>query len=308
MDIRNFVIKAMTEADADRPRSKQTALGPSAVGSCRAQAWLTLKGATPTNQTSKWAAIMGTAIHAHIEAALHRADPFEDDLCTEWELFADGLRGHIDLYIKSAKAVVDWKTTTKKSLGYFPSDKQRMQVQLYGWLLVANGYPVDTVSLVAIARDGDESDVAVHTEPYDPELAQQGIDWLRDVEQRTSRPEPEKDAVSWCSKYCGFYGGACEGRLITKGAALPTIEDPEAAQIAAEYVEIDSQVKALSDRKDALRDALRGFSGVTTSNVTIAWSEIAGRQTVDEAAVMSALGYVPKKQGAPSQRLAVKQA
>lgn len=306
MNIKDYVVKALADADAERPRSKQRAIGPSQVGGCRAAVWLQINGAERVNETSKFAAMLGTAIHAHIEQALQQQDPFGEQFWIEREYEANGLRGHVDLYIPAIKTIVDWKTTTKKSLSYFPSEKQRWQVQLYGWLMIANGHEVENVSLVAIPRDGDESDIAVHTEPYDPLIAEEALTWLEDVRGSLAMPAPERDAASWCQHYCAFYGGACSGRQIDKAAKTEPLTDVEAAQNAAEYAELDRQVKALTERKDALKDALRGFYGVTDAGVSVTWSEVAGRQTIDEDAVLAALGYVPKKQGSPSLRLTVK--
>lgn len=306
MNIKDYIVKALVDADAERPRSKQTAIGPSQVGGCRASVWLQLHDAERPNETSKWAATLGTAIHAHIEEALKRQDPFGDKFWIEREYEVHGLRGHVDLYIPAIKTIVDWKTTTKKSLSYFPSEKQRWQVQLYGYLMAATGHDVDYVSLVAIPRDGDESDIVVHTEPYDPLVVGAALAWLEEVQSAEVMPAPERDAASWCQHYCSFYGGACSGKQIDKAAKAAPLTDAEAAQNAAEYAELDRQVKALTERKDALKDALRGFYGVTPSGVSVAWSEVAGRQTIDEDAVMAALGYVPKKQGSPSLRLTVK--
>ena len=61
---------------------------------------------------------------------------------------------------------------------YFPTTQQRWQVQTYGYLLAKNGHDVKRVSLVAIARDGDERDIKVHTEDYDESVALQALNWL----------------------------------------------------------------------------------------------------------------------------------
>jgi hypothetical protein len=163
--------------------------------------------APKVNQTEKLAAIMGTFIHAGIADAIKREDPFGDNFMIEQEFKVEGLRGHVDLYIKDAAQIVDWKTTKVKSLRYFPSLQQRLQVQLYGYLVSENGYPVETVSLVAIARDGGAQDIREHTEPYDPEMAKQGLDWISNLQDMAANgeiPEPEKD-VFFCRSYCDFY-------------------------------------------------------------------------------------------------------
>jgi hypothetical protein len=78
-------------------------------------------------------------------------------------------------------------------------------VQVYGYLLSKNFYEVKTVNLVAIARDGAEKDVKVHTEPYDEAIALEAFAWLNECQRIcTTLPEPEKDQ-SFCKDYCQYY-------------------------------------------------------------------------------------------------------
>jgi len=63
---------------------------------------------------------------------------------------------------------------------------------------------VETVQLIAIVRDGNETDVRQHSEPYDVGMALDGIAWLKDVQASQSPPEPEK-RVSFCRDYCEFW-------------------------------------------------------------------------------------------------------
>ena len=128
----------------------------------------------------------------------------------ELEVEADGLMGHVDCYDKEEKSVMDWKTTTKKNMSKFPTDQQKMQVQLYGYLLTCNGYEVDTVTLVAIPRDGNELDIRQHSEPYDESVALSGLEWLHNVRHMQEPPAPEKHK-RFCQDYCGFFGSVCEG-------------------------------------------------------------------------------------------------
>jgi len=202
-----MLVGALSGHDAQRDRSLQVDIGPSAVGDCKRRVFMNITQAPKVNQTEKLAAIMGTFIHAGIADAIKREDPFGDNFMIEREFKVEGLRGHVDLYIKDRAQIVDWKTTKVKSLRYFPSLQQRLQVQLYGYLVSENGYPVENVSLVAIARDGGAEDIREHTEPYDPEMAKQGLDWIANLQEMAANgeiPEPEKD-VFFCRSYCDFY-------------------------------------------------------------------------------------------------------
>ena len=130
MKIDEMLMKALTSYDNNRARSQQVEIGVSQIGGCRTQVWLQLQDAERTNDTLKLPALMGTAIHKMIEEALS-ADWNEFQM--EREVEYDGLMGHIDLYVPSVGAVVDWKTTKLKNLDYFPTKQQRWQVHLYGF-------------------------------------------------------------------------------------------------------------------------------------------------------------------------------
>ena len=116
-------------------RDFQKEVGPSEVGGCRRKVWHRLQGTEPMNETYRLAAWMGTAIHKGIERAFDVADPFSERYLRETEVAHDGLMGHVDCYDKETRTLIDWKTTSKKNLRYFPSQQQRTQVHLYGLLM-----------------------------------------------------------------------------------------------------------------------------------------------------------------------------
>ena len=208
MDLGNLLSKSLLAFDGSRDRSLQVEIGPSQIGGCRRQVYHQLIGTPVTNaDTESLAAILGTFIHSGVADAIRREDPFGDNFLIEQEFIAGDLKGHCDLYIRDQKTIVDWKTTKLKSLRYFPSDQQRMQVQIYGYLLTANQLEVETVALVAIPRDGEMAQIKVHTEAYDPEMAQRGLSWLENVKalaDGASPPAPEKDQV-FCANYCSYF-------------------------------------------------------------------------------------------------------
>lgn len=306
MKIDEILIKALTAYDKSRERSQQVEIGVSQIGGCRRAVWFQLHNEPKVNQTLKLPALMGTAIHKMIEEALTlEVETNWADYEIEKEIEYDGLKGHIDLYIPSVGAVVDWKSTKKDSLGYFPKTQQRQQVHLYGYLLEQNGYEIKTVTLVGIARDGDERDVKIHTEEYNREFALDGIKWLSEVKASDMPPAPERYAPSWCTFYCPYYGVNCGG----KGKELPVevLDDSLIISAAQRYVSIGQEIKKLEAEKDSVKSALENVNGVTPNGIKVSWSIINGRTSVDEEAVEKALGFVPTKQGEPSMRLTVKE-
>ena len=204
--------RALENQDSKRSRSQQVEIGPSQIGGCRRQVYYQLTDTPTTHQPDKLASIMGTGIHAMIADAIKSEDPFGDNFLIEQEMDAFGIPAHTDLYIKDRQLVVDWKTTTKAGLRYFPSEQQIMQVQLYAHMLKANGENPKEVSLVTIARDGKMEHIQVHSEAYDPAKAESGLLWLEEVKVAATKgeiPAPEKPK-HFCFASCSWYDATGE--------------------------------------------------------------------------------------------------
>jgi CRISPR/Cas system-associated exonuclease Cas4 (RecB family) len=307
-DPKELLLNALRAGDAKRSRSTQVQIGPSEVGGCRRKVWYRLNDQPETNDNElKLAAIMGTAIHAEIERAL--AD--NPDVMIETAVEYNGMKAHIDCFVPGTGDVIDWKTSKVRNLSYFPSTQQRWQVQLYGYLLAKNGYAVNRVSLVAIARDGDERDVKVHTENYDESIALEALGWLAAVKEAKEAPAPEKDA-SYCQFYCKYYDSSGEmGCVGLKKERTPVsdvvIDDVDVDKNALLYLQLGVQIKELEKEQDSLKASFEGLLGTTNSGIELSWTTVRGRESVDSDEVEKLLGFVPKKVGAESQRLSVKQ-
>jgi CRISPR/Cas system-associated exonuclease Cas4 (RecB family) len=311
-DPKDLLIKVLKDKDASRSRSTQKQVGPSELGGCRRKVWYRLNDQPETNENElKLAAIMGTAIHATIEEALELADPTGEKYVVETEAEYNGMKAHIDLWIPETGDVVDWKTVKVKNLSYFPSTQQRWQVQVYGYLLEKSGKGKPrNVNLVAIARDGDERDVRIHTEAYDPAIAKEALNWLSAIKESAEVPEPEKDP-NFCKSYCKYYDATGEmGCVGLKKERIKevevVIEDPQADTNALLYLQLDEQIKKLSAQKDSLKASLEGFAGTTHSGVNITWTTVAGAKRVDANEVEKLLGFVPYIQGQETARISVK--
>ena len=310
---KEFLLEVLHQKDANKSRSKQTQVGPSEIGGCRRKVWYRLNEQPETNfELKKLAAIMGTAIHSEIERSIEAIDPKGEKYWVETEVEYGGIKAHIDLFIPGTGDVVDWKTVKVKNLNYFPSTQQRWQVQVYGYLLEKSGKAkVNNVNLVAIARDGDESDVRLHSEPYDEAIALEALAWLTAIKESATAPDPEKDE-NFCKHYCQFYDASgemgCVGlkkeRIQISEVLIP---DPDIDKNALLYLQYDAQVKELEKQKDSLKASFEGVIGSTLSGVQISWTTVAGRSTVDDNEVEKLLGFVPKKSGPESNRLSIKQ-
>jgi CRISPR/Cas system-associated exonuclease Cas4 (RecB family) len=310
-DPKELLLHVLHAQDASRDRSMQTEVGPSEIGGCRRKVWYRLNAQPHTNDNqSKLAAIMGTAIHAAIEDAIGAIDPEGKEYLVETEVAFGDMKAHVDLFVPSTGAVIDWKTSKVKNMSYFPSNQQRWQVQIYGYLLSKNGYEVKTVNLVAIARDGNEKDVKVHTEPYDEVMALAALTWLENVKASKELPAPEKDA-SFCKDYCQYYdateqmgcGGLKKERIVLSEVV---IEDAEIDKHALHYLQLDRKIKELEKERDSYKASLEGATGTTASGIEISWTTVKGRESVDAKEVEKLLGFVPKVVGNESVRLNIK--
>jgi hypothetical protein len=182
---------------------------------------------------------------------------------------------------------------------------------VYGYLLDKSGKgKVQTVNLVAIARDGDERDVRVHSEPYDPSIAEEALNWLAAVKESEVAPDPEKDQ-NYCKSYCKYFDESgeigCSGLKKDRiKDELPVIADPAIDSSALKYLQLDEKIKALTQERDSLKESFEGFTGETNSGVQITWTTVNGRSSVDTAEVEKLLGFVPKVEGQPFARLNIK--
>ena len=308
-DPKELLVTALHKKENSRPRSNQVQIGPSELGGCRRKVWYRLNDQPETNDNElKLAAIMGTAIHGAIESALDG----QEDLMIETEVEYNGMKAHIDLFIPSSGDVVDWKTVKKQNLSYFPSQQQRWQVQVYGYLLDKSGKGKPRrVNLVAIPRDGDERDIKVYSEDYDETVALEALSWLEAIKVSSEAPSPERDE-SYCKFYCKYYDASgqlgCVGikKERTKTEEI-LIQDSDADKNALEYLQLDAKIKELTDRRDGLKESLTGLLGVTLSGVQVQWTTVKGAFLVDKNEVQNKLGYIPGKEGKESVRLTIKQ-
>jgi len=297
--IKETLIKRLSEQDSQRDRSIQTNVGPSEIGGCGRRLWYKVNGYSATNdETLRLSAIMGTAIHTMIESVFADVAGFE----TEVAVTHDGITGHIDLIDVHNEIIWDWKTTTKSGLPYFGNAQQVAQIQIYGYLASKNGYKVRKVGLVGIPRDGNENDVVEMVFDYDEATALKALATLDTIRGLFDPPREEKEA-SYCAKYCSFYG-LCDG--IVEPDTTELITNEETLGLIRDYQELQVTSKETSAQLDFIKEALSGTTGKTPNGVVIKWSKVSGRQTIDESAVLEALGYVPKKQGSGYERITIK--
>jgi hypothetical protein len=171
-------------ADATSERSQQLAVGPSELGDpCDRRLGYRLAGFDAINNTDPWPAIVGTAVHSWLEAAVTSYNAFTGtaNYLTELTVHPNDLViGHSDLYDVRREMVIDWKTVNTKNMAKFreegPSDSYITQVNLYGLGQIRAGRPVKKVCLVCLPRAGWLGDAWVWVDDYDENIALEALD------------------------------------------------------------------------------------------------------------------------------------
>lgn len=176
---------ALMRYEASRPRTVQTTLGPSELGTpCDRQIALKLAGVQRHERGLPWAPMCGTAVHSLMEDVLTRENERlgrQRWVIEETVHLDDELTGHGDAYDNDHALVIDWKytgTTARRKAcrktvpnAELVSPEYRTQAHLYGLGHENAGRSVRYVRLVMLARSHDFSESVEWTEEYRPDIA-----------------------------------------------------------------------------------------------------------------------------------------
>lgn len=233
--LKRDLTNAILWADGNSARSRQVTLGPSELGAaCDRKVAYGLANTPSINAfTDPWPAIVGTSIHAWLEKALASYQQYHqmDRWLTELTVQPDPLvTGHLDLYDRAVRAVVDWKTLGVQKMREWkktgPPEKYINQVQLYGKGAILKGLPVEKVILIGIPRAGLLSDMTICVYDYDEGMAQTALDRMysiarkvieigadtNDLRMEQIEAQPERGDCQWCPWYdMKGWGAGCSG-------------------------------------------------------------------------------------------------
>lgn len=183
--LRDDLIEMIKWADRNSERSRQTELGVSELGECLRRVGYRAAGvATVAAPGDPWPAIVGTAIHAWLEAAMqaYERDHAIGRWHTEMTVYpADDLKGHTDLYDAKTFTVVDYKSKGTEEMreirkGAPPAEAALRQIYLYALGHVRAGRRVDKVALVYLPRGGWLEGMYVWSGPFDQAAAEAAVD------------------------------------------------------------------------------------------------------------------------------------
>lgn len=170
--------------EASRPRSQQTALGPSEVGmECqRALAYRLLNTPEKPDPRLPWAPMVGTSVHATVAEALEEENKRlgRERWLVEQRLHpAADLSGSCDAFDTDVNMVVDWKVVGDKSLATLQhemSPEYETQINIYGLGWENAGRTVEWVRICLLARSSHDFRMSREwTRPYDRGIAERAL-------------------------------------------------------------------------------------------------------------------------------------
>jgi len=315
--IQQRIAEAMREYHGRSPRAalaREGFLGPSDIGFCRQKAALVIKQTPPSDDTSKWAAFVGTAVGKEIEYALVAAFPdwivgSVSNLNVTAELPSGAtISGHPDIVAPDINAVLDIKTVdgfaTVRRDG--TSQAHRYQRHLYALGCLQQGILTDDKPLYVgnlyFDRSGKEPEPLVLVEEIDWTLTNEIDSWVQDVIYAVKNGETASRDIppTICERICEFFT-VCRGALPNYEGGM-TIEDPALLEAIRMHVEASAMEKEARGLKDAAKDLLAGVNG-QSEDYQVRWVTVGS--TYIEATTRA--GYTrldirPVKKRLPGQR------
>lgn len=201
------VVHTVKNADANAPRSLQRTIGPSEIGTpcVRRLAYKLLDWRQANTGGDPWASIVGTAVHAWMEAtyAAENARLGQERYIIERRLHIRGpIYGHADLFDRATGTNMDWKCVGDDRLAKYrkngPGEQYRVQAHLYGLGQENAGETVNDVAVVFLPRGGGRIDALhVWTEPYDRQVAEAALERLDNVMTAIDVLNPPDNPQAW---------------------------------------------------------------------------------------------------------------
>lgn len=152
----------------NRPRSLQTTLGPSSIGTeCDRRLAFALSGIQGGSDTGNWLALIGTAVHAELLLGMMEQENeklIQQGLPVDW-LIEQKLdihpplvpTGSVDLFKISTGTVIDLKIVGKTTLDSVKSSgasiDYRVQAMTYGYGIAKLGYQVNDICIAYLPRN-----------------------------------------------------------------------------------------------------------------------------------------------------------
>jgi CRISPR/Cas system-associated exonuclease Cas4 (RecB family) len=212
IDIANMLITQVKEYATWSPRSQQTMIGASEIGTpcSRRLAYKLLNVEAVNTDMDSWPAIVGTSVHAYLERAFKN----NPDYMTEVKVLLEPwTKGTADLVHLPSKTVIDHKvvgvTALKKYKSEGMSQQYRVQLNMYAtWLRLDGHTEIENVAIMFWSRSGMMRDAFSITEPYDEALVDKTLaryDAITAATQAGTQVLPLIPATPSNCMYCPYF-------------------------------------------------------------------------------------------------------
>lgn len=218
------LVRLVADEIAVTKRNLQREIGPSQIG-VPCNRWLAHKfaGTAPTGiALPKWAAAVGTAVHAHFTDWLHGYNErhgvarFLADLKVYVGDLYPGrpIYGTLDGLDLATGTIIDLKCPSKNQMQVYGPGKPEsevydIQVDLYGLGCANAGFPVASVGILRLPRAGQLHDAVWKARPHNPERARHALDRAGGIARMvdvlgTAAIPMQPTAEHYCGS-CNFY-------------------------------------------------------------------------------------------------------
>lgn len=178
-DVATMLIKQVKHYSAWSPRSQQTMIGASEIGTpcSRRLAYKLLNVEAVNTDMDSWPAIVGTSVHTYLEKAFKK----NPDYMTEVKVVLEPwTKGTADLVHLPSKTVIDHKvvgvTALKKYKSEGMSQQYRVQLNMYALGLRLQDIEIENVAIMFWSRSGMMRDAFSITEPYNENLVDEMLE------------------------------------------------------------------------------------------------------------------------------------
>ena len=187
--LRDELFGLIEQQIAEHPRTLQTEIGPSEIGTpCARKLMYALAGVPVCSRRgAPWLPTIGTAVHdwlAEAVLAQNRRSGWTRYI-VETRINAGRINGYgelegsLDVYDRLTASIIDWKIVGDSKLKEYrtrPRAEYRVQPHVYGAGIIARGLPVQRVMLMFLPRNKDRvRDGVAWSEPYDETVAPRAI-------------------------------------------------------------------------------------------------------------------------------------
>jgi hypothetical protein len=185
-NVQAAVLSTIEKAIIGEPRSQQTMIGPSEIGSACEHCLAAKLAGWTEREDAAWLPYVGTAMHAYLEPVFKREEGWLTETRVNVGLIADqAVNGTSDLFHIPSGTVIDHKLTgasTLKKAKAGPTPVYRTQAHLYGLGFMRAGYDVNTVAINYLPRNAVSLRSGVWwQEPFSPIIALDALDRATDI-------------------------------------------------------------------------------------------------------------------------------